>query len=96
MFITFAHLCYLKIILRLFIEGQVWVRVCVSRAVKESCEAGSMVTMVAVKLPSDYVFLKLHQLLQCCWPAVLATNRMLAKHSVTISICHDVDTMAMQ
>ena len=49
MFITFAHLCYLKIILRLFIEGQVWVRVCVSRAVKESCEAGSMVTMVAVK-----------------------------------------------
>ena len=48
-FVTFAHLCYLKIILRLFVEGQAWVRVRVSRAVKESCEAGSMVTMVAAK-----------------------------------------------
>ena len=33
-FVAFAHLCCLKIVLRFCIEGQAWVRVGVSRAVK--------------------------------------------------------------
>ena len=35
-FVAFAHLRYLKIVLRFCVEGRAWVRVGVSRAVKAS------------------------------------------------------------